>query len=98
MSAYGCLACVTGRGPHKCRDCDEETLNEIGDPMDGRCRDCDIDYIQARGACRECLRWLMREEFAGPLAEQHAPGCSLSTSRDCYRRTEEEIPAVRAKR
>lgn len=84
--------------PHKCRDCDEPTLNEIGDSMDGRCRDCDIDYITACGACRECLRWMMRPEFGGPISEQHLHGCSLVNDPNYAPRTEEELADVRARR
>ena len=78
----------------KCIDCDEAA----GTCPGGRCRDCDIDWLFKSGSCRECARWLMRENIAGPVAQQHKAWCSLAHEPDCYPRTEEELDAVAVKR
>ena len=76
---------------HPCIDCGEP---DAGCP-DGRCRDCDIEYVCARGSCRSCLRWMIREEYGGPIALQHAPGCPLIGVAEYYPRTPEEIATDR---
>lgn len=73
-----------------CIDCGEEPVI-----IDGRCRDCDIEYVQSRGSCRECRHWIMREEYGGPFASQHAKGCYLANDRQCFPRNAEEIAAIR---
>lgn len=75
---------------HPCIDCGEP---DAGLP-DGRCRDCDIDYVTARSSCRYCLRFMIREEYGGPRDQQHAPGCRLIGSREYFPRTPEEISLV----
>lgn len=42
------------------------------------CRDCGIAEAWAWGTCRECLRSIAREEYGGPRAQQHLPGCTLA--------------------
>lgn len=58
------------------------------------CRDCRIAESFARGSCRECLRWIMREEYGGPRAQQHLPGCSLAEGRGYTPRNREELMDV----
>lgn len=53
-----------------------------GSCPEGRCRDCDIAVIAASSSCRECGRWMIREEYGGPIVSQHAAGCSLATVGD----------------
>jgi hypothetical protein len=55
------------------------------------CRDCRIAESFARGSCRECLRWIMREEYGGPRAMQHVAGCSLAESLEYAPRDEAEM-------
>jgi len=62
-----------------CIDCNEP--DSAGCPG-WRCRACDIAHVTARSSCRECGASILREEFAGPRASQHKPGCSLATSDD----------------
>jgi hypothetical protein len=61
-----------------CIDCNESTLN------DERCRDCDIEWSIGINSCRECSRWLKREDWFGPVSAQHADGCSLAHDPDPY--------------
>ncbi len=74
------------------------TLNEVDGPMRGLCRDCDIEDIFARTSCRGCLAAIMREIFAGPGIQQHAPGCALREDPDCFARTDAELEDVRERR
>ena len=62
-----------------CIDCNEP---ESGTLPGGRCRECDIARCVDSARCRECGVFMMREEFAGPIASQHTAGCSLATSDD----------------
>lgn len=50
----------------------------------GRCRECDIEDYMHRASCRECETFLIRADLAGPLRDQHAPGCSLKDSPNPY--------------
>ena len=71
---------------------------EVTSP-DGRCRDCDHSYLFAAGSCRECLRWISREDIGGPVADQHAPTCTLRTSgADCYPRDDAENTLIRQRK
>lgn len=58
------------------------------------CRDCGIAEAFAWGSCRECLRWIVREEYGGPAAQQHVPGCSLAQGGRSGPRDEAEMLGV----
>ncbi len=75
MRDYACLRCM-----------DPDSVSA----EDSFCRDCRIAESVARGSCRECLRWIIREDYGGPRASQHVPGCSLATSVDYGPRDEAE--------
>lgn len=77
-----------------CVDCGEES----GTCPEGRCRDCDLEHGMSAGACRECHTWIIREDVGGPLAKQHAKGCSLADSDDWHPRNAAEYAAVRTAR
>ena len=74
-----------------CKDCGEEP----GTSPDGRCRDCDIEYVGARGSCRECGVFIMREDFGGPRASQHRPTCTLKDNPEYWARDERELSDLR---
>lgn len=78
-----------------CVDCGEE---DSGTCSEGRCRDCDIDFITSRGACRSCFVWIVREDWGGPRAGQHKPDCPLKDDPDYWARDAEEERAVRIAR
>jgi len=78
-----------------CIDCGAP---EAGTCPGQRCRDCDLEFIVATSTCRECLQWMMREDVAGPLRDQHAPECSLRDAEDYHARDDAELRAVRERR
>ncbi len=75
----------------KCIDCDEGR----GTCPAGRCRDCDASYVTARSSCRECLKWIWREDVGGPIGDQHKSWCSLRHVADYGARDDAELAAVR---
>ena len=79
--------------PTHCVDCNEPDPGSPG----GRCRDCDIEYIQARSTCRECLRRIRRADVAGPVSTQHREGCALAFEREYWPRNDDETWAIREK-
>lgn len=84
-----------GRNWPACVDCGEP---DSGSCPEGRCRDCDIEYLIVSGSCRECARAVWREEYGGPIAQQHADGCSLANDPHYGPRTPEEFNALRARK
>jgi hypothetical protein len=76
-----------------CIDCGEEP----GSSPDGRCRDCDLAHVAAGGSCRECLRFIGREDTFGPTPAQHTAGCSLANG-EYWPRTPDELAALRARK
>ncbi len=87
--------------PHPCASegCTELTTNEPGGPMFGRCRACAHARLFAMGSCRECLAFIVAEEFSDKSEEeQHAPTCSLRSDPDPFPRTEEELCDVELRR
>lgn len=91
-----CGGCYNdGRNWPACIDCGEPNS---GSCPAGRCRDCDQEYVVASSSCRECARWMWREEFGGPIAQQHAAGCSLANDPDYAPRTPEELAALRTRK
>jgi ribosomal protein S14 len=82
---------TAGDVDYTCSRCGEpDSASELG----GLCRDCLLDELAAKGSCRECLRWIMREEYGGPRAQQHLPGCSLAEGRGYTPRNREELMDV----
>jgi len=78
-----------------CKDCGEP---DSASSPDGRCRECDIEYLLSRVACRECLTFMVRPDAfipPVPISKQHALGCSLRDVPDYYPRNEAEYRAVR---
>lgn len=66
---------------------------------DGRCRDCDVEYVTVSGACRACAVWIMNPEFVGvSVEEQHAPMCPLRNDPAYYPRDETELKILRVRR
>lgn len=80
------------RDPAPCVDCGEDP----GTLPDGRCRDCDLEYVASWSTCRSCRRFMIRVDVAGPLSDQHAPDCPLRFDPDCLPRTCEEAAALRS--
>jgi len=78
-----------------CVDCGEP---DSGTCLDGRCRDCDLEYVATLSTCRECLEWILRENVGGPRAKQHKAGCSIAEDPIYYPRTDEESAATRKAR
>lgn len=78
----------------KCIDCDEER----GTCPGGRCRGCDIEYLFCDGSCRECHTWIVREEYGGPIAEQHKAGCPLRAAENYGPRDDAEVAVIRRAR
>ncbi len=74
-----------------CIDCREEP----GSCPEGRCRSCDIDYLTASSACRECHKSIWREDMFDAKETQHKAGCSLSTSADYGPRNDDETWTIR---
>lgn len=78
-----------------CVDCGEP---EAGTCPEQRCRDCDLEYICTTSSCRECARFMGREDMFGPLRDQHAPECSLRDAEDYHARDDAALRAVRERR
>ena len=75
-----------------CIECGEMTFNEE------RCRDCGLEHLVATSCCRECCKWLLREDLFGPRSAQHKPGCGLTHDADPFARTDDALTALKERR
>ncbi len=80
-------------GQHACPFCGDATYGmTFASPGKGMCRECDIEYVFARGECRECKTWMVNPEFVKrSIAEQHKPGCSLRDDENYCHQTDDEV-------